>query len=509
MLLDDRFRLEGELGEHGAVLGQREGTGEPIVAFELPKSWAEALRPIVGLEHRHVAKLHAVLEREDALIVVAEHVPGETLEVRLARVKTKPPVDAVRSALRVADALATLHEAGGAHGLVHPSTIVVEPDGRDGPVLTYRPVPDLAVCRSPGRDVAAAPVMGDDDYAVAAALFEMLTGRLPKPGGIGSEQDLEGDIPDADLRQALWHALNRNAEQRSKDLKPFKRELARWYVKHAGEELAPLPSGAPPPPLPPFASRPPAHDGLGPQVKAVAAPAPPPKRKMPRWVMPVALGALVLGLGVPWLVNTLRGPSVEVVEVPKAAPAAAAAAAQPSAIDLGEVPVTGEEQQDAGLGDQLTSCVAGHLPKGSFLQGPDVSWLCTEPSAVEAASKLRVAIVAGSKGQVTDARKMIAKIGWYELPLVATIRSGCCEAGAPLQTPEPSSGCENLAEILRNLTQAALSAQQGTDEALKRFATAASCEANAGKAAAYRQKAVPDAGEEAAFRDFLKAIEAP
>ena len=70
---------------------------------------------------------------------VVEQVKGETLAQRLADIGSKAPVDAVRSALRVADGLSWLHEAGGAHGLVHPKNVILTPEGRDGPVLVLAP----------------------------------------------------------------------------------------------------------------------------------------------------------------------------------------------------------------------------------------------------------------------------------------------------------------------------------------------------------------------------------
>ncbi|MEI9953568.1 MAG: hypothetical protein WDO74_32450 [Pseudomonadota bacterium] len=54
------------------------------------------------------------------------------------------------------------------------------------------------------------------------------------------------------MRVALYHALARDLGVRSHDLRPLKRELARWFVEHAGEEpIAPGPHSTQPPPLPP------------------------------------------------------------------------------------------------------------------------------------------------------------------------------------------------------------------------------------------------------------------
>ena len=57
-------------------------------------------------------------------VLVVEHVPGPTLSEVLSQVEHETPVEAVRSALRVADAVCAIHAAGGAHGLIRPASLI-------------------------------------------------------------------------------------------------------------------------------------------------------------------------------------------------------------------------------------------------------------------------------------------------------------------------------------------------------------------------------------------------
>ena len=51
------------------------------------------------------------------------------------------------------------------------------------------------------------------------------------PTGYASEAALEAvGVTDAALRAALWHTLTSSRPERQSDLRPLRRELARWFV---------------------------------------------------------------------------------------------------------------------------------------------------------------------------------------------------------------------------------------------------------------------------------------
>jgi serine/threonine protein kinase len=493
-LIGERYRLEHELESDGgrAFAARDETTGMQVWATVIPRAHGDALRPGLNLEHPHLAQLLSVIEHEGETLVVSEAVPGPTLNDRMKRGEPLEHLAAVRAALRVADAVTELHHAGAVHGRIHPSTIVIEPEERAAPVLSYGPVQNGPLLRWPGSPADAAPSERDDSFAVAALLYEMLLGSVPAAEGLTDKRLIEEQVHDPALGLALWHALTRDESQRSKQLKPLQRELARWFVDHPGAKAAS--NSAPPPPLPATAVPSPSLPHV------ISAPTP---RRKTRWVLPLALLGVLLGLSAAWALS--RGKRVQVVEVSRPAPKPAI---QQAEIKLGEVPVTGQEQLDASVGDKLTSCVAGFLPKGTFVRTPDVSWLCSESNAIDGTLKLRVAVVSGGRGTTTDAMKTFSKIGWYDMPIWAVIRTGCCDMASAITLPEPAPKCDQLDSVLQEIGSAVLSSQS-FDEALQRYDTRARCEFNAGRVGVYHQKGSPQPFEQGVFREFVKAVQTP
>ncbi|HYE88824.1 MAG TPA: protein kinase [Vicinamibacterales bacterium] len=157
-------------------------------------------RAAAALNHPHIAAVHDVLDIDGKVIVVFEHVEGETLSARLSD-GALPIAEAVEIAWQLADALAAAHAQGVVHRDLKPSNVVITPEGR-AKVLDFgiaRLVPagaDLSasvpgtigggLVGTPGY---AAPeqylsrnVDGRADlYALGVMLFEMITGRRPFP----------------------------------------------------------------------------------------------------------------------------------------------------------------------------------------------------------------------------------------------------------------------------------------------------------------------------------------
>jgi serine/threonine-protein kinase len=241
-------------------------------------------------------------------------------------------------------------------------------------------------------------------------------------------------------------------------------------------------------------------------VPAVASSKPPVSGRAPRRLLVVLGAALVVGLVAAWAVSAIRS-RPRVVEVEVAAPGAAEPSAKDKEIALNEIPVTGQSNQVTG--DKMATCVAGYLPKGAFAKPPDVSWMCNERDPREGGMKLRAAVVQGAPaGAPTEAMKLFSRLGWYELAAFAVIRAGCCEDAEAITLPDPSPNCKRMDEPLRELGQAVV-AGQNHEAALKGFNEAIHCELNAGRAALYRRAGRPQGGEDSAFQELVKVIQAP
>lgn len=495
-------RLEsGERALFHATSTDREQT---VCLLELRGDETGALAPATRVDHAHLARVFEILEHEGSSFLVFEQVPGMTLTTRLAEIGRKPTVDAVGSALRLADALGHLHEVGAVHGFLHTDSVVLDPPERLGPVLSFAPIPtDERNFHSPERGETGRPSVTDDSWAAAGLLHMMLTGKPPPKEGYGATQELEhAGVEDAALCEALLHGLHRDPAQRSSDVRRLRRELTRWFVEHAGEDRA---SSVPqsgnrsstlPPPLPAelLVSAAPG--------RMAAAGAPVARSRRPRFLLLASVTALG-GLVGAWAVSTwLAQPKVTLIERPIPS---AAAAPTPRPIDLSEVPVTGAEPT-VEL-DQTASCVAAYLPKGAFAKSPDLSWLCQESDALKGSQKLRVAVVAAAPktGGPTEAMKIFARIGWYETAAYAVIRAGCCMEPGPLSPPEPGPGCESMADSLHELGREVV-AGRSYEEPLKRYTSAIHCELNLGRGPRFGRTTRPQPGEETAFRDLAQAV---
>lgn len=505
LVISSRYRIEERLAGEGEPVGYAAvdtNRQVPVVVLDVSAAYARGLAKAKDLGHTHLANVLETAEVNGKHAVVCEQVTGETLAQRLADVGTKAPVDAVRSALRVADALSTLHEAGGCHGSVHPINVILTPDGREGPVLAIAPLPaGDAAFRQPEWEAGDPPSEPDDSWAAAALLFLMLIGDPPPRTGFESESAVaEAGITDPALRMALYHGLARDLGARSHDLRPLKRELARWFVEHAGEE--PIPPGThhstSPPPLP---SGPVLRDSR-PAIPRRSEPAPP-SGKRPSKIVMLAAAGISAGLIGGWVFSHMRArPRVTVVEVQKPAPPE-----EPKkAIDLGDVPVTGQSETASASGDRTGSCVSGYMPKGTFDKAPDMSWVCDETDPRSGAEKLRVSVINGAKGATTDAMKIFARIGWYDMAAFSVVRAGCCENAKPLALPAPSKGCGAMDEALRDVGSAVVAARS-YDDSLKKYTAAIHCEMNAGKGAILHHPSRPAGGEDSAFGELVHAVQ--
>ncbi|MCC6897924.1 MAG: hypothetical protein IT377_03055 [Polyangiaceae bacterium] len=517
VVIADRFRVDETITFEGAgpaFLATDLETEGRLLVFETTLAEADALRPGVAVSHPHLATVAGLVAHGERDVLLAQHEPGLSL-LAFTGSGALSKVDAVRFALRMLDAVQALHQAGSAHGFLHPAAVVMEPEDRPRPVVAFAPAAiGPSAFRSPERGESGAPSVGDDAWAAGALLYRMLLGTDPPAKGLATEDDLaSAGVDDPVLRAALFHALCSDASRRSENLQPLRRELARWFAEHAGDGSSHSSTmGRPPPPLPanitgPSASRPPPApiSGAPPLSKSMATELTP--RKKSSGPLIFAAVAAVLGLGAAWGVSAWRSrPKVTVITT--SAPREAPAPAAPSAVSLGEVAVTGESEGDGGV-DRSLSCVAANFPKDTFKKAPDLRWLCAESDPRAGGEKLRIAVVQGAAGGApSEAQQLFSRLGWHEMSAFGVFHAACCNEPQALSLPEPSPGCDPLVKAIDAIAKA-VTAKQPIDDALAAFGKAARCETDAKKAAQYRRTQAPQPSEDAALKDLLKSVSAP
>jgi tetratricopeptide (TPR) repeat protein len=153
-----------------------------------------------ALSHPHIATIFDVLDTPEGLVIVMEHVPGESLAASLRR-GALPAEQAIRFAGQISDALVEAHDHGVVHRDLKPANIHITPDGK-------AKILDFGIARSAPDPTAGEPAPDDmptetglvigtpgymspeqfaggrvdhrtDIYGVGLLLFEMLTGRRP------------------------------------------------------------------------------------------------------------------------------------------------------------------------------------------------------------------------------------------------------------------------------------------------------------------------------------------
>jgi hypothetical protein len=484
--LADRFHVDEQAGD--TFFGTDRQGGAKVVLVSVSAERAKMLRPVVALEHAHLARLIAVEPVGDGFVAIGAVVDGETLAERLEAIGKKASVDAVRFSLRIADALTHVHEAGGVHGALTPQAVVADPVDGASPCITWNLGPEVPL-HTPERAPDGPPSIADDTWATAGLLHWMLTGARPPDAGYASEDEIEqAGVADVALRTALLHTLTQNRPDRQSDLRPLRRELARWFVEHAAEEpILPGHHVSAPPPLP---------HSVRPSNRPSARKSLPPLGK--RRLGAFATGAIVLGVVGGIALTFLRPKQIKLI----ARPGASAEPPAASALELGEVPVTGED--DERLGSKLAACVAGYLPKRAFGKTPDVEWLCSETDPRMGADKLHSAVVSSApKGAPTEAMKIFSRIGWYAMPAFAVVRAGCCPDAKPLALAEEHCG---MSAALSEVGAAAV-AGEGIDAPLKKYTESIHCELNKGGAKMLRRAERPVGGEDTAFLELIKHLE--
>ena len=213
----------------------------------------------------------------------------------------------------------------------------------------------------------------------------------------------------------------------------------------------------------------------------------------------LVIAAVVVPILAFWGWVQVRPAKVRLVQLPTAVPEPSA-----SAIELGDVPVTGAGEQQ--LGNKFATCVAGYLPKGAFAKAPNLDWLCSETDPRTGGEKFHGAVVAGApRGTTTDAMKIFARIGWYDMAAFAVVHNGCCQDAKPVAIPDANAACA-MDVALREVGDAVIAARD-VESSLKKYTESIHCELNNGGAKVLRHSGRPAGGEDTAFLDLVKKLD--
>ncbi len=199
-------------------------------------------RALCRVEHAAIARVHAVEldPSEGRLGLVMEHVPGESLEARVARVGPIDERGVIEIGIRMAWALSAVHQAGLVHRDLRPARIVrgaagytlvgfglpVDP-GAIGP-SGYR-APELS---------ADAPSAASDLYALGATLLGLRAGSAPvaraELSTLAITADSRADAPAVVIALSALLARLLDPDPRARP------QHAEWVARELGAILATL-----------------------------------------------------------------------------------------------------------------------------------------------------------------------------------------------------------------------------------------------------------------------------
>jgi Tol biopolymer transport system component len=208
--LQDRYRIEREVGEGGMakVYLADDLRHERKVALKVLKPELAAvvgaerflaeIKTTANLQHPHILPLFDSGEADGFLFYVMPYVEGESLRERLEREHQLPVDEALRIAMRVAEALDYAHRRGVIHRDIKPANILLQ-DGN--PVIADFGIALAVGAAGGGRLTKTGLSLGTphymspeqatgdqavhvatDIYALACVLYEMLVGEPPYTG---------------------------------------------------------------------------------------------------------------------------------------------------------------------------------------------------------------------------------------------------------------------------------------------------------------------------------------
>ncbi len=254
-ILNDRYRIDGQLGKGGmgAVYRAYDQTLQIKVAVkenlnlnpESERQFKREASLLAGLRHPNLPRVtdHFILEGRQYLVM--DFIEGEDLH---ARAKRQPPTvpEVLRWTRAVADALSYLHsrEPPIIHRDIKPANIKLSPEGNVvlvdfglAKVFDHQQTTTGARGLTPGYSPPEQYGSGrtdarSDQYAVAATMFALLTGQAPIDSiermmgnaELRRPSSLNPSIPDY-IDEALTIALSISKDDRFPDIKTFDQAL--------------------------------------------------------------------------------------------------------------------------------------------------------------------------------------------------------------------------------------------------------------------------------------------
>ena len=276
--LEGRYKVDRQIGEGGmaTVYLADDLRHERKVALKVLKPELAAvvgaerflteIKTTAGLQHPHILPLHDSGEADTFLFYVMPYIEGETLRERIDREKQLPVEEAVRIATAVANALHTAHEHGIVHRDIKPGNILMsrgEPLVADFGIALAVGAAGGSRLTETGLSVGTPFYMspeqatGDqslgpasDTYALAAVLYEMLTGDPPYVGSTAqavlgkiiqgapvSATEIRKSIP-RNVDAAIRKALEKLPADRFTGAHEFARALGDSSFRHGELEAA-------------------------------------------------------------------------------------------------------------------------------------------------------------------------------------------------------------------------------------------------------------------------------
>ena len=195
-----RYRLEQRIGTGGTseVWRATDLELERVVAVKLlapeadPARFEREARAIAALAHPNICAVYDYGDAAGRPFMVLEHLPGGSLEERLAGGRPLPNEETLRIGTEIAAGLAHAHGRGIVHRDLKPLNVLFDAGGRakiaDFGLARLDTAPGnteagtvlgTASYISPEQASGGSATAASDVYAFGVILFRMLTGRLP------------------------------------------------------------------------------------------------------------------------------------------------------------------------------------------------------------------------------------------------------------------------------------------------------------------------------------------
>ena len=219
---------------------QPSGTLSPADYAGVKAKFVEEARMLARFSDPGIVRVYGVFEENNTAYMVMEYLEGQTLAQRLTTATTLEPAEVINIGEKVGTALAVVHQAGLIHRDLKPENICLTKDGRivlidfgtarafaSGKTVhqTTLLTPGYAPLEQYGNEARFGAYT--DIYALAATLYQCLTGQVPPQAtdrAIGVELKaphlINARVPEALSKAVVW-ALQIKAADRPQSFQEF------------------------------------------------------------------------------------------------------------------------------------------------------------------------------------------------------------------------------------------------------------------------------------------------